>query len=99
MLNELVRILHQWGVDDVQARCTIEQYDQVMRLRHKHISLDVPVGHGGPRPASLVDCKGPFYAIEVQPSHVNVQSSAILLTFISITFTYGGMRSTQKGTH
>jgi hypothetical protein len=43
-LNELVKILHQWGMDDVQARCTIEQYDQVMRLRHKHISLDAPVG-------------------------------------------------------
>ena len=31
-LKELLKILHQWGVDDVQARCTIEQYDQVMRF-------------------------------------------------------------------
>ncbi|KAJ6008575.1 hypothetical protein N7522_003591 [Penicillium canescens] len=45
-----------------------------MRLRHKRISLDVPVGHGGPRPAPLEDGKGPSYAIQVQPS---------------ITFTYG----------
>ncbi|OQD79968.1 hypothetical protein PENANT_c041G07659 [Penicillium antarcticum] len=81
-LNELMNILHNWGVNDVQTRRTIEQYDQVMRLGHKHISLDAPVGRGGPQPAPLVDGEGPFYAIEVQPS---------------ITFTYGGIAIDTQG--
>jgi hypothetical protein len=67
-LNELMKILHQWGVDDVQASCTIEQYDQVIRLGLKQIPMDAPVGRGGLPPTPLVDGQGPFYAIEVQPS-------------------------------
>ncbi|KAJ5742807.1 uncharacterized protein N7511_011208 [Penicillium nucicola] len=81
-LNELTKILHNWGVNDMQARHTIEQYDQAMRLGQKHISLDAPVGRGGPPPAPLVDGNGPFYAIEVQPS---------------ITFTYGGIAIDTQG--
>ena len=44
-----------------------------------------------------MDGKGPFYAIEAQPLHVNVPSSAILLTSISITITYGRIAIDTEG--
>lgn len=49
---------------------TIEQYDRIMRLRDKTSLLDSPVGKGGSPPAPLVEGKGPFFAMEVQPSYV-----------------------------
>lgn len=67
-LTGLGDILHEWGVDRTRARRTIEEYDQVMRLGNKGITLDAPIGRGGPPPSPLVDGEGPFYAMEVQPS-------------------------------
>ncbi|CAG8067186.1 unnamed protein product [Penicillium nalgiovense] len=81
-LSDLVDILQGWGVDNVQARRTIENYDRVVRLGDKSISLDAPIGRAGSPPTPLVDGEGPFYAMEVQPS---------------ITFTYGGIAIDAKG--
>jgi hypothetical protein len=67
-LSGLVNILHGWGVNDVQARRTIEEYDRVVRLGDKSISLHAPIGGAGSPPTPLVDGEGPFYAMEVQPS-------------------------------
>ncbi|OQE84158.1 hypothetical protein PENNAL_c0027G08329 [Penicillium nalgiovense] len=81
-LSDLVDILQGWGVDNVQARRTIENYDRVVRLGDKSISLEAPIGRAGSPPTPLVDGEGPFYAMEVQPS---------------ITFTYGGIAIDAKG--
>ncbi|KAJ5328879.1 hypothetical protein N7452_009269 [Penicillium brevicompactum] len=81
-LTGLGDILHEWGVDRTRARRTIEDYDQVVRLVNKSITLDAPIGRGGPPSLPLVDGEGPFYVMEVQPS---------------ITFTYGGIAIDQKG--
>lgn len=67
-LSGLIDVLHAWGVNNVQARRTIEDYDQVVRLGNKSISLDAPIGRACSPPAPLVDGEGPFYAMEVQPS-------------------------------
>ena len=53
-----------------QARQTIEAYDRVVRLGDQKSALDAPVGKGGKAPAPLVDGKGPFFVMEVQPSYV-----------------------------
>lgn len=53
-----------------QTRQTVEGYDRVVRLGDQKSVLDVPVGKGGQAPAPLVDGKGPFFAMEVQPSYV-----------------------------
>ncbi|OJJ84462.1 FAD-dependent oxidoreductase [Aspergillus glaucus CBS 516.65] len=82
-LGELIEILAQWGVDCVNAKRTIEEYDRVVRQKGGNgLGLDAPVGRGGLPPASLVEGDGPFYAIEVQPS---------------ITFTYGGINIDKQG--
>ncbi|KAJ5213775.1 hypothetical protein N7449_000944 [Penicillium cf. viridicatum] len=81
-LDGLMDILHGWGVNYVQARRTIEEYDRVVRLGDKGISLDAPIGRACLTPTPLVDGEGPFYAMEVQPS---------------ITFTYGGVAIDAKG--
>ncbi|CAI7645676.1 unnamed protein product [Penicillium discolor] len=81
-LDGLMDILHGWGVNDVQARRTIEEYDRVVRLGDKSISPNAPIGRAGSPPTPLVDGEGPFYAMEVQPS---------------ITFTYGGIAIDTKG--
>lgn len=67
-LDGLMDILHGWGVNDVQARHTIEEYDRVVRLGDKSISPNAPIGRAGSPPTPLVDGEGPFYAMEVQPS-------------------------------
>lgn len=69
-LDGLTEILKQWGVDGSRARMTIEQYDRIMRCGDKTPLLDSPVGKGGIPPAPLVEGKGPFFAMEVQPSYV-----------------------------
>ena len=51
-----------------QATQTIDQYDRAIRLGQQDITLDAPIGRGGPAPTSLVEGEGPFYAMEVQPS-------------------------------
>ncbi|GKZ69878.1 hypothetical protein AnigIFM50267_005108 [Aspergillus niger] len=81
-INGLVNILIQWGVNGAQARKTIEQYDQAIRLGDSTVALDAPVGAGGNPPVPLVEGDGPFFCMEVQPS---------------ITFTYGGIRIDSKG--
>ncbi|GKZ53730.1 hypothetical protein AnigIFM49718_007607 [Aspergillus niger] len=81
-INGLVDILTQWGVNGAQARRTIEQYDQAIRLRDSTVALDAPVGAGGNPPVPLMEGDGPFFCMEVQPS---------------ITFTYGGIRIDSKG--
>lgn len=67
-LSGLIDILQEWGVNNAQARRTIEEYDRVVRLGDKSISLDAPIGRAGSPPTPLVDGEGPFYAMEVQPS-------------------------------
>lgn len=67
-LSGLVDILRQWGVNHTQARRTIEEYDQVVRLGDKSIVLDAPIGRAGLPPVPLVDGEIPFYAMGVQPS-------------------------------
>ncbi|KAK4923902.1 hypothetical protein LTR66_016490 [Elasticomyces elasticus] len=81
-LTGLGDTLHEWGVDRTRARRTIEEYDQVVRLGNKSITLDAPIGGGGSPPSPLVDGEGPFHVMEVQPS---------------ITFTYGGIAIDRKG--
>ncbi|GJP97655.1 hypothetical protein CBS63078_3609 [Aspergillus niger] len=81
-INGLVEILTQWGVNGAQARKTIKQYDQAIRLGDSTVALDAPVGAGGNPPVPLVEGDGPFFCMEVQPS---------------ITFTYGGIRIDSKG--
>ncbi|KAJ5876560.1 hypothetical protein N7455_000025 [Penicillium solitum] len=81
-LSELVDILRKWGVNDVQAKLTIDEYQRAVRLGDKSIALDAPTGRGSSPPVPLVDGEGPFYAMEVQPS---------------ITFTYGGIAIDTKG--
>ncbi|PYH63640.1 3-ketosteroid 1-dehydrogenase helE [Aspergillus vadensis CBS 113365] len=81
-INGLVDILKEWGVNETQARRTIEQYDQVIRLGNSTVALDAPVGAGGKPPVPLVEGDGPFFCMEVQPS---------------ITFTYGGIRTDPRG--
>ncbi|KAI2987670.1 hypothetical protein CBS147344_4609 [Aspergillus niger] len=81
-INGLVDILTQWGVNGAQARKTIKQYDQAIRLGDSTVALDAPVGAGGNPPVPLVEGDGPFFCMEVQPS---------------ITFTYGGIRIDSKG--
>ncbi|KAI2844881.1 hypothetical protein CBS11350_4407 [Aspergillus niger] len=70
------------GVNGAQARKTIKQYDQAIRLGDSTVALDAPVGAGGNPPVPLVEGDGPFFCMEVQPS---------------ITFTYGGIRIDSKG--
>lgn len=98
-VKELVEILGQWGVDRVQAACTIDHYDRVVRLGQTDIALDAPVGRGGLPPASLVDAEGPFYAMEVQPSYVPPNSPKMIFTdwCTRITFTYGGISIDTRG--
>ncbi|KAJ6027915.1 hypothetical protein N7499_001374 [Penicillium canescens] len=49
-----------------------------MRLRHKRISLDVPVGHGGPRPAPLEDGKGSaIYHLHLRWDAIDSQGHAL----------------------
>lgn len=67
-LSELVDILRKWGVNDVQAKLTIDEYQRAVRLGDKSIALDAPTGRGSSPPVPLVDGEGPFYAMEVQPS-------------------------------
>ncbi|OJI99674.1 hypothetical protein ASPVEDRAFT_148695 [Aspergillus versicolor CBS 583.65] len=81
-LGELVQVLAGWGVDGVNARRTIQEYDRVIRQNEPGLGLDAPVGRGGAPPTALVEGEGPFHAIEVQPS---------------ITFTYGGIKIDKEG--
>ncbi|KAJ5860090.1 uncharacterized protein N7529_007400 [Penicillium soppii] len=81
-LKGLLDILHEWGVDRVQAGRTIEEYDRVVRLGDRDLACDASIGAGGSVPAPLVENEGPFHAMEVQPS---------------ITFTYGGISIDSKG--
>ncbi|EHA18076.1 hypothetical protein ASPNIDRAFT_38323 [Aspergillus niger ATCC 1015] len=67
-INGLVEILTQWGVNGAQARKTIKQYDQAIRLGDSTVALDAPVGAGGNPPVPLVEGDGPFFCMEVQPS-------------------------------
>ena len=67
-LDKLFDILGEWGVDPVQARKTLQNYDQSVRLGRQDVILDASTGKGGSRPSPLVDGDGPFYAMEVQPS-------------------------------
>lgn len=67
-LKGLLDILHEWGVDRVQAGRTIEEYDRVVRLGDRDLACDASIGAGGSVPAPLVENEGPFHAMEVQPS-------------------------------
>lgn len=67
-LGELVEVLAGWGVDGVNAKRTIDNYDKVIRQREPGQGLDAPVGRGGTPPTPLGEGEGPFHAIEVQPS-------------------------------
>lgn len=67
-LGELVQVLAGWGVDSVNSRRTIQEYDRVIRQNEPGLALDAPVGRGGAPPTALVEGEGPFHAIEVQPS-------------------------------
>lgn len=67
-LGGLVDILRKWGVNDVQAKLTIDEYHRSVGLSDNSIALDAPTGRGSSSPVPLVDGEGPFYAMEVQPS-------------------------------
>lgn len=67
-LSGLLDILHVWGVNRVQARRTIEEYDRVVRLRDRDLTHNASIGGGGSVPAPLVEGEGLFYAMEDPPS-------------------------------
>lgn len=67
-VDELVEMLAGWGVDGVNAKRTIDNYDKVIRQKEAGQGLDAPVGRGGTPPTPLGKGEGPFHAIEVQPS-------------------------------
>ncbi|OJK00106.1 hypothetical protein ASPACDRAFT_1868574 [Aspergillus aculeatus ATCC 16872] len=81
-IADLVSKLEEWGVDGIQARRTLENYDSRIRLGKREVSLDAPTGTAGAASRPLTDGEGPFYAMEVQPS---------------ITFTYGGVQIDTRG--
>lgn len=78
----LLETLSGWGVDTTKTRRTIDDYHRRVTLGDRSVALDYPVGSTGVPPASLLEGKGPFFAMEVQPS---------------ITFTYGGISMDTKG--
>ena len=78
----LLEILRGWGVDATKTRRTIDDYHRNVALGDRSVALDYLVGSTGAPPASLLEGKGPFFAMEVQPS---------------ITFTYGGISMDTKG--
>lgn len=78
----LLETLSGWGVDTTKTRRTIDDYHRRVALGDRSVALDYPVGSTGTPPASLLVGKGPFFAMEVQPS---------------ITFTYGGISMDTKG--
>lgn len=69
-------------MDITNARRTIDDYHRHAALGDRSVALDHPLGSAGPPPASLLGGKGPFFAMEVQPS---------------ITFTYGGVAIDSRG--
>lgn len=78
----LLKILAEWGVDTTETRRTIDNYHRNVALGDGSAALDYPVGSAGSPPASLLQGKGPYFAMEVQPS---------------ITFTYGGIAINKEG--
>ena len=75
-LDELVRKVAAWGVDQDNLSATLKRYDAVAG-QGGGTALGVPVS-----PVARPPRTGPFYALMVQPS---------------ITFTFGGVRTSSDG--
>lgn len=67
-LAGLIEALGEFGVNTNEAKRTIEQYHKSVALGDSSIVLDAPTGRGGEPAAPLEEGKGPFFAMEVQPS-------------------------------
>ena len=67
-LTDLTKILKRWGVDDQQAARTIDNYRRAIQEQDSSAILDAPAGQTGDPPRALLEGKGPFFAMEVQPS-------------------------------